>query len=352
MSHLEIRQEKDLTAIRELMIKQADAVAKAVADAMHAVQTGDRTLAWNTVLADHPINRQMRKIDRMCHSFIAVHLPSAGPLRLLSSIIRANVELERIGDYAVTIAREAVQMSTPPKGGMARELERVSGETLLMLRQSVKAFKELNAELARGTTSIAVQLEHNMDTVYAELMANTEREQVEDNLAIFVVFTQLKRVADQAKNLCEHTVFAQTGEQKSPKVYNILFLDRDNSRLGPLATAIASNSFPNSGRYSTAGKEAAPALSTQLIDFLEERHMSVTGRGPRALSDITHQELGETHLIVCLEGSFGDYLNKIPFHTTVQEWTLDKDGTMEDLYRAMAPDIRDMMELMRGEGAD
>jgi phosphate transport system protein len=352
MSHLEVRQEKDLNRIREHMISQADRVAKAVENAVHAVQTGDRTLAWSTVLEDHPINRHMREIDRLCHSFIAVHLPSAGPLRLLSSIIRANVELERIGDYAVTIAREVVQMSRPPQGSMARELERVAGETLLMLRQSVKAFKDLNAELAKGTTSIADQLEHNMDTVYEELMANTEREQVKDNLAIFVIFNQLKRVADQAKNLCEHAVFAQTGQQKAPKVYNVLFLDRDNSRLGPLAVAIASNSYPNGGRYGSAGKDPSTGLSEDLVSFLGDRGMSVATMGPRALTDVTHLELGEKHLIVCLEGGVSDYLDRVPFHTAVLEWDLGQDADMETLYRELAGRIRDLMELLRGEGAD
>ncbi len=351
MSHLEIRQEKDLNEIRDHMIQQAEAVAKAVENAVRAVQTHNKRLAWDTVLGDHPINRHMRQIDRLCHSFIAVHLPSAGPLRMLSSIIRANLELERIGDYAVTICREAVQMSGPPQGPLERELERVSGETLLMLRQAVRAFKEGNAELARGTRSIAEHLEHDMDMVYEELMANSDRAQIKDNLAIFVVFTQLKRVADQAKNLCEHTIFAVTGEQKPPKVYRLLFLDRENNRFGPLAIAIASNSFPESGRYSTAGKVPAAELDAQLVEFLEARGLSIAERGPRSLAELTHPELQEKHLIICLEGVIEDYFDQIPFHTSVQEWALGEAEDMETLYRALAARIKDMMELLRGEGA-
>jgi phosphate transport system protein len=352
MAHLEVRQERDLNTIREHMIEQADRVAKAVEQAVDAVQTGNRKVAWQIVLDDNPINRYMRQIDRLCHSFIAVHLPSAGPLRLLSSIIRANTELERIGDYAVTIAREAVQLSGPPQGSLGRELERVSGETLLMLRQSVKAFRDLNAELARGTMSIADQLEHNMDMVYEELISNTERDQVKDNLAVFVVFNQLKRVADQAKNLCEHTIFAQTGEQKAPRKFNILFLDKDNSTLGPLAAAIAGSSYPNSGRYATASKSPAVGLSTALTGFLEARGMSVADRGPRALADISVHQLSEYQLIVCLEGQIEEYIGHVPFHTAVLEWQQKSNEDMDALYRELAPGIRDLMEQLRGEGAD
>ena len=78
MSHLEARLEKDLNQIRDLVHEQAKTVAQSVRDAVHALQTGNRKLANATVLNDHPINRRMRKIDRLCHQFIAVHLPSAG----------------------------------------------------------------------------------------------------------------------------------------------------------------------------------------------------------------------------------------------------------------------------------
>jgi len=351
MSHLEVRQEKDLSEIRRHISTQAEAVSQAVEHALHAVYAGNHRLAYETVLADHPVNRHTREIDRLCHSFIAVHLPSGGPLRLISSIIRANLELERIGDYATIIAREAVRLNGPPRGVAVQELERIAGETLLMLRQSVKAFKALNADLAKGTMGLGEQLEHNLDLVYEALMANDAPAPLRDTLAIFVIFNQLKRVADQAKNLCEHTVFAATGEQKAPKVYQLLFLDRANDRLGPLAAALGAGSFSRSGLYSTAGNAPATRLDPELIAFLERRGLSVADRGPRALIDITHQELSDKQVILCLEGTIRDYLETVPFHSSVLEWPLDPSADLETLYRELAPRIRDLMELLCGKGA-
>ncbi len=87
------------------------------------------------ILADHPINRKMREIDAACHAFIAVHLPSGHHLRLLSSFIRINIALERIGDYAATIARACGQLAGPPSGRMAQEIDRFSGEVKVMMEQ-------------------------------------------------------------------------------------------------------------------------------------------------------------------------------------------------------------------------
>lgn len=356
MTHLETRMEKDLERIRDLVRDLADKSEVAVQDALQALQTGDQQVAYTTILNDHPINRAMRQIDHLCHTFIAVHLPSAGPLRLLSSIIRVNIELERIGDYAVTICREAVQLSKPPGGRLAREIERVAGGTLLMLRQSIAAFNELNAEKARSTMGMGDQIEASMDAVYEELMQNSGQQAIKDLLAIFVVFTQLKRVADQSKNLCEETVFAVTGEQKAQKVFNILFIDEDNSLFSQMAVAIARNSYPKSGRYSCAGRVPAAKLNPSLVQFLEQRGIDTWGIRPMALN-LTHGELAAKHLIISLQGPVRGYFQEIPFHTAALEWNLGTPSAnpseveMEDIYRQLASRISDLMELLRGENA-
>ncbi len=114
----------------------------------------------------------------------------------------------------------------------------------VMLKQSISAFSDLNPEAARATMVMENEMEFDLDAIYAELMANSERGNAKNLLAVFVIFTHLKRVADQAKNLCEETVFAATGETKAPKVYNVLFVDEDNSCLSQIAEAFAAKTFP------------------------------------------------------------------------------------------------------------
>jgi phosphate transport system protein len=360
MSHYEERLERDLAAIREQVADMAELVETACRNAMHALQTGNNKLASATVLADHVINRSMRRIDQSCHKFIALHLPSAGHLRMLSSVIRANIELERIGDYAVTIAREALQLSVPPSGPMSRELERVGNETQLMLKQSIKAFNELNPEMAKGTMIMEEQMENDLDIIYSELMANDDRNTVKNLLAMFAVFTQLKRVADQAKNLCEETVFAATGDTKAPKVYNILFVDEDNSCQSQIAEAIARKNFPESGNYTSAGRQAAAELNPAMVEFLDSHGVSLALSAKPSSLDLTPLQLTTQHVIVSLQGPVKSYFEQVPFHTTPLEWDVgpapeqgDEAGIqrLEELYRDTAVQVRDLMEALRGEGA-
>lgn len=360
MSHYEERLEKDLRNIRNRVADMGTRVEEGLANAVRALETGDDKLASATILADHPINRRMREIDRLSHAFIAVHLPSAGHLRLLSSVIRANIALERIGDYASTIARVSLQLPSPPEGRMATELARIANEAKVMLSQSITAFNNLNASMARATMIMESEMEFDLDTIYTELMSNCEREKVKNLLAVFIVFTHLKRVADQSKNLCEETVFAATGETKAPKLYNILFVDRDNSCLSKMAAAIAAKTFPGSGHYTSGGLHPADALHPAMVEFMESHGFDLGGAAPAPL-DLTQHELAEKHVIVSLEGPVRDYIPLLPFHTTPVVWEIDtppaaergslSQAQLESVYRQIATEVQDLIHTLRGEDA-
>ena len=360
MSHYEERLEHDLTALQQRIRGMSEKVQQGLANAVVALQKGDHQLAAQTILADHPINRTMREIDAACHAFIAIHLPSGKHLRLLSSVIRVNIALERIGDYAVTIARASEQMSGPPSGRMAHELERFGGEVQMMLRQALSAFNDLNPELARGTMVLEEEMEFDLDGIYAELMSNPEHTGAKSLLNIFSVFTHLKRVADQAKNLCEEAIFAETGETKVPKVYNILFLDRDNSCASQMAVALARRAFPGSGNYSSAGANPASAVDSATAGFLADLGLDIQSAQPRAI-DFTEHQLAELHLVVSLQGPVSDYLPQLPFHTSGIEWEVGASGlqagqspdadTLKPLYRELGSQISELMCLLRGEDA-
>jgi len=191
------------------------------------------------------------------------------------------------------------------------------------------------------------------------MMSSDQHQVVKDTFATFVVFTQLKRAADQAKNICEETVFAATGDQKVPKVYNILFVDETNSVASQMAEAVARNSFPNSARYSSAGKNPAAEIDPGLRQFLEMRLNKFEGHTSK-ITQITPQKLAEQTVVVSLQGPVSDYFPTLPFHTAALEWDIPDidavppggDNDMENLYREIALRINDLMFILRGEEAN
>jgi phosphate transport system protein len=361
MALYEKRLQEDLSHIREQIHAMGDQTEKALTNSIHALLTGNQKLANETILADHPINRRMREIDRLCHGFIARHLPSAGHLRLISSIIRINIQLERIGDYTVTIAREGLQLEQSLEGLMAREVETIANEAKQIFRQALSAFYDENAEMARATIQMPANLQFTLDGIYSSLMSGEHTRNSKEMFAVSVILSQLKRVADQAKNICEETIFALTGETKAKKAYNVLFVDEENNSLSQMAEAIAKKNFPNSGDYRSAGKAPAADIDQEMTQFLDRYGLDLSSRAPIPL-DLAPQELANFHVIVSLQGPANSYISSIPFHTTYLEWdvgrppvNLDEEETTqryEEIYRELSCQIKELMELLRGEGAD
>ncbi len=369
MSHYEERLEADLGKIRARVKDVGARVEKAVAAAVHALLAGNRGKASEIILGDLPINREVRSIDRDCHAFVARHLPSAGHLRFVSSVLRLIVELERIGDYAATISREAVQLSASPAGTVARDLELMADQSGRVLNQAMRAWNEANAELARGTVGMTQQASAASHKVFADLLREGKEDPrpLKDLFALLVVFNRLDRVVAQAKNICEETLFAVAGETKAPKRYRILFVDEKNDCLSQLAEAYARKAFPESGEYASAGWAPAETLEPRCQLFMESHGLDTAGLGPTRLEP-THEELASYYVIVSfgpfappLDGGVPSEVPDVPFHTVVLEWNagpsmdgLDQERTgelLEEAYKRIAHQLRELMEILRGEEA-
>lgn len=360
MAHYEERLEADLTQIRERLSALADRVLDAFQNSVRAVLSGNNRLAYLTILGDAPINRTVRELDKMCHAFIAVHLPSAGHLRLISSIIRINIQLERIGDYAVTISREATRLNGPPPSEVGAALETLSRDAFRMLDLALKAYQTSDGNLARSTMDVGAHVENSLDDVYEQLMHQNGGPEMKQRVALFVVFNMVKRVFDQAKNVCEETVFAVFGESKAPKAQNILFIDADNSSLSQMAEAFARKQYAEGGEYASAGRRAADQLDACTVTFLQNHGLFATGAKPRVL-DTSHDALAHYHVVVSLDGQPESYIKEPPFHTALLEWDVgripeelseeERMSRLEEAYREIALQVRDLMEMLHGEGA-
>ena len=356
MKHYEKRLEQDEQDIRDNTAAIAAMVGEALKNAVHAVRTGNQKLANLTVLGDGEINRAVRAVDRDCHRFIVRHLPSAGHLRLMSATIRAVIALERIGDYAVSIARVATRLSSPPDHNLASAMENMAAESSEMLERAMEAFLEGNAEQAKAIKVMADQVERMQASALDDLAHGHAERSTDDLFAMFTMYSMLERVSDQAKNLSEEAIFAATGETKAEKVYRILFLDRDDTKLAPMAEALARHNFPNSGEYESAGLTSAEALDPAMVKYMTARGIDVTGVKPHLL-DKGPLELARYHVVVSLQGPVDNYLQDIPFHTATLEWDVaqspdDASLDYEAVYRALSVEVRMLMERLRGPEAD
>ena len=361
MSQLyEDRLHRDLNQIRTRVADVSALVENALNQSVSALLLHDRQLANEIIIGDFPINRTIRQIDRLCHYFVARHFPGAGHLRFVSSVLRMNIAIERIGDYAVTIARQTKALSQPMGEDLQAMVKRLADEASHMLAQAIKAFDERDADLARSTTQLAYQIDATLDEAFELLVVKTENDaqSIIDRFGTLIILNRLERVSDQAKNICEETVFALTGETKKRKDYHILFLEEADDCRSQMAVAYAQRAYPGLGTFSSAGVNPASEVSAACALFLEEKGIYLDQITPLCLGELP-ADWEAKHIIVSLDGPVEKYIDNIPFHTVVLEWKLPPAPTLpadwpevaagfEEIYRELTSKIGALVETLYG----
>lgn len=351
-SHYEQRLQKDLDWIDELIEVVGKQLVATLHDAVDSVLKTDRQLAAKTILGDLTINRQTRELDRLCHAFVARHLPSAGHLRYVSSVLRLDIALERIGDYATTIARTASHLSEPPPPAVYRDIEMMAEQARRLLTDGLRSFHERSVALAKETLAAASRFAPYFDRVFDDLvLAGEEKSRpIKDLYGLIATFKRLERVIHQAKNICEETIFVATGQDKGEKRFRILFVDEKNDGASQLAEHFTRKAFPNSGQYESAGWAAAEELAPEYVAFANANGLDLSKSWPVDIAN-RRQQLDTFDLIVGLTPEVRQRVERIPFHTTLLHWEIDTSASPQDVYRAITPRVRELMELLRGEHA-
>jgi phosphate transport system protein len=356
MSHYEERLEQDLTQIKDGVAQVGAWVQENVHDAVLSVTASDRRRANQTILRDRAVNKRIDELDHLCHLFVVKHLPSAGHLRFVSSVLRINVALERIGDYATTVCREMLQLSEAPPESIVEDVAVLGEQIGNALRASVLAFVEGSTEKAAEGLGMAKQVEATYIRAVHDLITYGESKgaSTRDLFSLLISLRVLKRVSDQAENICEQTTFQVTGDLKEEKTYRILFVDERNDLLSKMAEGFASLAYPDSGRFRSAGAAPADALDAGFVEFMERRGLDVTDK-PVAL-DRALDRRRHFHVIVGVGVKPSKYIQDIPFRTATIEWDVsevvrraEEAGGQEKyqaLYREIAERVTELMETL------
>ena len=351
-SHYEERMEADLAEIRRKLKTVSDLVEEQVHNAVTALLTVDRKLAARVVLGDRQVNRRIHQIDHLCHAFIVRHAPSAGHLRFASGVLRFDVALERIGDYADSIGRQVARLSGPPPGAVGRDIELIGQQARVTLAQALEAFHAGDAEAAQRASGMADQLDFTFETVMAELLRAAEKEKgpLPDIFGLLRIVNLLKRVAEQSENISEQTIFVETGEEPDPRVHRILFVDEKNDAASQIAEAYARKAFPGSGRYESAGWAPNEALDTGLVEYMDGRGVDVSAAAPSELTSLTDRA-EHYHVVVVVGTGQTDKLGHVPYRTTVVEWDVDTSGDLDSVYKEVVVLVQDLMMTLAGPDA-
>jgi len=208
--------EKELATLRELEVRMGTLVESQIEAALDALRRRDPETAETVRRDDQYLNELFRQVREQVFMVISTQQPVARDLRDLMGIQYIASELERIGDYAVRIARMTATLCGLPDRPLRAEFG-LMGE--LVIRQVHDILEDLihrNVEHARQVATRDSEVDRLYHRTFEELVAEmgkgTDPDGALRSVTLLLVAHNLERIADRVTNVAEDIVFLETGQ--------------------------------------------------------------------------------------------------------------------------------------------
>jgi len=199
----------DLAGLREKLLVMAGHAGRAVSLAVQALVERDDKLARQVRDSDKILDQFEIDLDDLCIKLLALKAPLATDLRLITMAMKITQNLERVGDEANKIAKRTLNLITEPPLKPLVDIPRMAALATDMLKQSLDAFVNADAQLARQIILRDGEVDALNKQVHRELASFMAEDPhtITRCLHLMVVSKSLERIADHATNVAEDIVF-------------------------------------------------------------------------------------------------------------------------------------------------
>lgn len=213
--HISGQFNSELETLKNDILAMGGLVESQLTLAMAALLEKNSAKALEVIANDKLVNELERRIDQECARILARRQPAASDLRLVLAVLKINLDLERVGDEAAKIARQAkVIVESSDSGSQFVQLRQLARPVTKTLRQSLDA-------LARSDVALALQIVREdaaLDSLYAEAMQALIKHMQDSPKAIGTVVNELwalkalERIGDHASNVGEQVIYMVKGQ--------------------------------------------------------------------------------------------------------------------------------------------
>jgi phosphate transport system protein len=206
---------RDLHKLKEEILNMGNIVGRTMGDAVLSLKNRDVELAQKVIDTDKEIDALDHSIEDDCMRLLALQQPMARDLRLIISVLKMSIDLERMGDLALEIAVITKMTASVPPIKPLIDIPRMSEICQDMLRNTMIAFENKDVELAEQVARRDDEIDALFDQVRRELISFMIEDPKKITSAQHLTFVAryLERIGDHITNLSESVVFMVTGER-------------------------------------------------------------------------------------------------------------------------------------------
>lgn len=204
----------ELKELKEKLLYEGGLVEKAINNAIKALLERNSDVASKVIEDDAIINALEVEIDEFCLKLLALRQPAARDLRFITTAIKINYDLERLGDMAVNICERVQELNQEPQLKPYIDLPMMAETIQVMLKESLDAFVKEDVAAARKVTKDDQIVDQLLDQIFRELLTYMMQDMKTISRATRVLFIAkyLERMADHAVNIAELVIFLVEGK--------------------------------------------------------------------------------------------------------------------------------------------
>jgi len=201
--------ESELQALKNQLLTMGGLVEERVHQAVHALVHRKEEEAERVIAADQEINDLQIDIDDRALRLLATQTPLAVDLRLITSTMKINANLERIGDQAVNVAENVLKLLPYPPLKPLIDIPRMAEIAKKMTRDALDAFVNRDPDLARDVLRRDDEVDLLKDQIFRELLTYMMADPgtIGRALSLILISRNLERIADHATNIAEDVIF-------------------------------------------------------------------------------------------------------------------------------------------------
>lgn len=205
--------EKQLEELQHDILRMGSFVAQMLTMAMEALVRQDAALAQQVIAMDDTADEMDLRIEQQCMRLLALQQPMSRDLRIIGTALKIITDLERIGDYAVDIAKTARRLAAEPFFGSLTLLERMASAAEWMVRHCIRAYVDHDLKLVQEVVARDDEVDDGYDRLFTELLARMEQDPSVIRQATWLLHVGrfLERIADHAVNVAERVYYIETG---------------------------------------------------------------------------------------------------------------------------------------------
>jgi phosphate transport system protein len=219
--HTSREYERELREIKEGLLYMGALTERAIERSIKALLERNSGLAQQVICDDSQIDRIDVEIEEKCIRLLALRQPAARDLRFITTAIKINGHLERIGDMASNIAEKAIILNEVPQIKPYIDLPRMAEIARKMIRESLDALVHENVELAISVRAEDDTIDQLNDQIFRELLTFMleDPRKIHASIYIMQISKSLERISDHASGIADMVVYMVTGQSvrhKSP----------------------------------------------------------------------------------------------------------------------------------------